>query len=204
MPDDDVDDNDDHVKVTPLDAFLDLEIQDYKNGGNKSVLGKLKLMVAQIGSLQRDGVDPTTRMLTGAAWMGTSMVLMAAMVAQEDIVVIDTNIREAMLNSHCDGRSVVLGRLPGRHAFSAESAGLALQLSTLQGNIWNRRSLACAVGGIVGRKGGWSPFFSPRQRTRVSERGLYLWPSFLFPRPRVGGTALAIKKDLWQDRKSVV
>ena len=195
LPDDDVDDNDDHVKVTPLDAFLDLEIQDYKDGGNKSVLGKLKLMVAQIGSLQRDGVDPTTRMLANAAWMGTSMVLMAAMVAQEDIVVIDTNVREVMLNSHCDGRSVVLGRLPGRQTFSTESAGLALQLSTLQGNIWNRRSLACAVGGIVGRKGGWAPFFAPRQRTRVSERGLYLLPSFLFPRV---GTALAIKKDLWE------
>jgi hypothetical protein len=123
--------------------------------------------------------------------MGCSMVLMVAMAAKEDIVVIDPNLSKVMLFRHCNGKSVILGRLPGTQQVNAPAATAAKQLSALQGNIWNRRSVACAVGGVVSRKGKWSAFFTPKQRKRVAEQGLYLWPSCL-----ATDGEMPIKKDL--------
>ena len=84
--------------------------------------------------------------LIEAGWMGDSMVTLMALDCEVDILVASVNTKLLTLHKS-NGKEIILGRLPHKNGKGFHGATTALQRSVVQGNVWNRISLAVAVGG---------------------------------------------------------
>ena len=158
------------MKYERLFAVLDADIEADKRGSDASVYRRLRIMVSYLArtALYVNGVDPLTGMehlqddhyidplmgllggplpgLHGSGYMGDSLVNLQAIDEERDILVIDWPNRALTLRT-AHGKEIILGRQPKKRGKGYLDATSALQRSQVQGNVWNRVSLAVAVGG---------------------------------------------------------
>jgi hypothetical protein len=185
------------LRLQKLLEYLDEEIEKDNRDSDGSAYRRLKSVISWMDTFrsiraandQRFGRrDPiaSNNMLDKHGWVNDSLVALQAVVDGVDILIADGS---CLTLRKANGVQLMLGRVKTKHGYT--NATTALQRSTVQGNVWSRRSLAIAVGGLITTKGKLKPLF-PNGRSGDSKvRSVFARPSCWVK------TKSAILPDVW-------